>query len=162
MKRSISVTLSAIMVLIGSTLTIGTGLLAATSLLLKRGRTSPHPEPAAVALFGKLMIVLPGICGIATGLGLLFLKRWARISILIFAALLATMGLFTAPIILLIPFPATPGLDESLLSGIRIGIAAFYIVLAAIGIWWLVLFSRQSVKQQFFGGHPIENGDGSP
>ena len=144
MKRSIAVTVSAIIVLVGSVLCVASGLMGALAIVVERGRLSEGQATTATALLGMLVLILPGIWGVATGIGLLLLKGWARISILIFAALLA-LCVFGAPMILLIPFPATPDVDANFLWGMRIGLAIFYLFLAAVGIWWLVLFLRPSV-----------------
>jgi hypothetical protein len=63
---------------------------------------------------------------------------------------------------LLIPIPTTPGADANVMTGIRIGLAVFYLFLGAIGIWWLVLFTRPSVKLQFSGGRPLTDEGGRP
>jgi hypothetical protein len=160
MKRSISVTISAIVVLIGSVLSVGSGTLTAIVVLLLPSRPSLGPQPTGAALFGALVMVLPGAWGIATGIGLLLLKSWARISIIVFASLLA-LSVLGAPMMLLIPFPTTPDMDGFLWS-FRIGMAFFYLVLAAIGIWWLLLFTRPSVKLQFSGGVPVADEGGRP
>jgi hypothetical protein len=161
MKRSVSVTLSAILALIGSVCCVGSGAIGAVAILVERGKLSETPASTATALFGMLVLVIPGVWGVATGIGLLLLKGWARVSMLIFASLLA-LSIFGAPMMLLIPFPPTPGADATLMTGIRIGMATFYVVLGAVGIWWLVLFSRPSVKLQFSGGHPVADEGGRP
>lgn len=38
---------------------------------------------------------------------------------------------------------------------VRLVIAAFYGVLTAIGVWWLVLFSRSRTKEYFAGHGPV-------
>jgi hypothetical protein len=40
--------------------------------------------------------------------------------------------------------------------------AVFYLFLAAIGIWWLILFTRPSVMLQFSGGRPVADEGGRP
>jgi hypothetical protein len=51
-----------------------------------------------------------------------------------------------------------PGeVQSSLLRGIMVVMAAFYGLLLAIGIWWLILFNRAAIKAQFYGGTvPVE------
>ena len=73
----------------------------------------------------------------------------ARKSILIFAALLTFMSAGGMLTILVIQLPATPQSD--VMPMIRLGMAAFYVVLAAIGVWWLVLFNRSRTKEYFAG-----------
>jgi ABC-type spermidine/putrescine transport system permease subunit II len=112
MKRSIAVTISAIIALLGSIFCVGSGALGALAIFAERGRLPGGAASTATALFGMLVLVIPGIWGIITGTGLLLLKGWARISIIIFASLLA-LSAFGAPMMLLIPFPPTPGADAS-------------------------------------------------
>ena len=161
MKRSIAVTISAIIALIGSILTLGIGMIGALGVLVQRNTVPQGAGVAAAALVGVLVITLSAIWGIATGIGLLLLKGWAQISIIIFASLLA-LSLLGAPMMLLIPFPTTPGVDAGFLWGFRICMAAFYLLLGAIGIWWLILFTRPSVKVQFSDGVPKADDGGRP
>ena len=161
MKRSISVTISAIITLVGSILTLGIGVIGALGVLVQRNTVPQGVGLVATALVGVLVMTLSALWGIATGIGLLMLKGWARISIIVFASLLA-LSVCGAPMMLMIPFPPTPGADASVMTGIRIGMAVFYLFLGAIGIWWLVLFTRPSVKVQFSGGAPVAREGGRP
>lgn len=161
MKRSIAVTISAVLALVGSILTLGLSMIGAAGVLLQRHTFPQGVGVVGAALAGVAMMTLSGIWGIATGIGILLLKGWARISMIIFASLLA-LSVCGAPMMLLIPFPPTPGADASVMTGIRIGMAAFYLFLGAIGVWWMVLFTRPSVKLQFSGGRPLADEGGRP
>jgi hypothetical protein len=120
--------------------------------LVIAGKSNPAiKEPAAVVgvVVGMFFLIGPAIWGLATSIGLFRLKRWARLSILVFSVLLALMSIFSAPILLLIPLPQTPGADPQAATYFRFGMAGFYALLAAIGIWWFILFTRRSVREQF-------------
>jgi hypothetical protein len=151
MRRSVSVTIAAVLSLLGSSLTLGLGLLMAIVLLVT-GKSNPVvKEPSALVgiVVGMFFLIVPAIWGVATSIGLFLLKRWARLSILVFSVLLALMGVFSVPMMLLMPLPPTPGTDAGTLAYFRFGIAGFYFLLSAIGVWWFILFTRRSVKEQF-------------
>lgn len=151
MRRSASVTVVAVLSLLGSLLTLAMGLLMALALVIT-GKSNPAlKEPIALvgALMGMFFLIGPAIWGLATSIGLFKLKNWARLSILVFSVLLVLGGVCGAPMFLLIPFPPTPGTDPRFLTYFRLVMTGFYALLAAIGIWWLILFTRRSVRMQF-------------
>jgi len=151
MKRSASVTVVAVLSLLGSLLTLAMGLLMALALVIT-GKSNPAlKEPIALvgALIGIFFLIGPAIWGLATSIGLFNLKNWARLSILVFSVLLVLGGICGAPIFLLIPLPPTPGTDPRFLTYFRVVMTGFYALLAAIGIWWFILFTRRSVRVQF-------------
>ena len=151
MSRSVSVTIVAVLSLLGSLLTLGLGLVMAIALLVT-GKSNPAlKEPFALVgmAIGMFFLIVPAIWGIATSVGLFLLKRWARLSILVFSVLLAVMSVFSMPMLLLMPMPPTPGADAGMFAYFRFGFAGFYLLLAAVGVWWFILFTRPSVKGQF-------------
>lgn len=82
--------------------------------------------------------------GLASGIGLVYLKGWARISTLVFSGFLVCMSLPAAVLILLIPLPSSqdPSLPSSFMSVERIGMALFYGVFALLGGFWLYFSTR--------------------
>ncbi len=98
---------------------------------------------------GMLVFLIPAIWGLVSAIGLFRMKRWARISTLIFACLLAFFGAVTPIFLLLIPMPSTPGADPAVMAGVKVGVSIFYLILASIGVWWLVYLTRHTVKAQF-------------
>src|SRR5215472_18074603 len=98
MNRSVGVTVIAIVVLIGSALVLGVGALAIIGVVA--GSTGPPPNnfPGSPMFFRTfilmvpLIYILPAIWGIVTGVGLLQLKNWGRISIIVFSVLLLLVG----------------------------------------------------------------------
>jgi hypothetical protein len=118
--------------------------------------THDFAKPAAlIVVFG--FPVLFGLLAVATSIGLAFLQEWAR---------KATIFLATAPalgcVLLLILRPpsimprAEPDEQQALMtvgSGLLPAIfLCLLVILIPIGVWWLVLFTRPSVKAQFQSG----------
>lgn len=151
MRRSASVTIAAAFSLVGSLLSLALGLLSAFAVLIARKSNPDLDEPLVLGgvAIGTFFLTVPAIWGIATAMGLFRLKAWAKISILVFSVLLAVTGIFG---VLSFPLLQHSTIPESAGSGftyIKFGIGGFYAVLAGIGVWWFVLFTRPSVRQQF-------------
>ena len=155
MRRSVGVMVIAILALIGSAGAIGIGALALLGIV---AGSAAQPKDysgspvffRAIMLMIPLIYILPGVWGIVTGIGLLQLKNWARISIIIFSVLLLAFGLMTglgSSVFFLANPP--PGLDRQGVAFVRV----FMLMLAAgqigLGVWWLVFFTRAKVKEQF-------------
>ena len=150
MRRSIGVTISAILVLIGSLLWLAISLLTAIAVAFQPVQAPPSPwiQRSAVAVAGLLTVC--SLVGLATSIGLFRLKRWARISLLIFASVLAYMGGGAAVSMLLFPLGTQQELTPQIASTVRIMIVLFlFLPTVAIGGWWLYLFNKTAVKAQF-------------
>jgi len=156
MRRSIGVTVIAVLSLLGSLFML---LMAALMVLLPflsskvESKESPFSPGffKLMMLFAALMYLLPAIWGIVTSIGLLRLKEWARISIIVFSVLLILMSGFSALMFLVIPMPLPPNQPAAanVMSGVHVFMTLFAAGLMGIGIWWLVFFTRAGVKQQF-------------
>jgi hypothetical protein len=98
---------------------------------------------AMMGLFGGLAIF-----GIFTSVGVLRLKKWARVSMLIWGGVMAAFCgvilLFTA-FTPLLELPA----DASVSPFLRVLISLVYGIPFLIGVWWLLLFNQSGVKEQF-------------
>lgn len=133
------------------------GLLILISVLMLFSRhQSPFPREAelglaiSVAMFGAL-----GTWGIVTGIGLLRLRNWARISIVVFSVLLALTGLASAPAILLIPAPSNVPQN---FGAVRTVIAIVYGAFGLLGAVWLYYFNRRATREAFGGTPSVESG----
>ena len=149
MKRSTGVTVSAIFVFLGSGVTLMFGALMALTLLVAPRQPEQPPFVSYVLTFSLLINAAFALWGITSGVGLLYLKQWARISMIVFCCILL---LFTVPGMILIPFlplPQTPGAPDNLAVVFKIGMSAFYGVFVVIGGAWLYFFKQKSVKEQF-------------
>lgn len=159
MKRSAGVTIAAIIVLIGSAFVVLSAALGAISMFfafrsseLEGALRGQGKVPVlATMIAGSLINLALAGWGIATGIGLLRLKSWSRISALVFAGLLAVMATFVGLTFLFIPLPAIPDGDQSFYFVFRVMIGTTFAALFAIAVWWLVLFTRKSVVEQFSG-----------
>jgi len=156
MKRSAGVTVIAVLSLIGSGLTLLFAILmAALAALIPVPTTGEVPLPPAFfrgILAGvSLMYGLLAVWGIASGVGLLKLKNWARISTIVFSLLLLIVGTFSALGVLLIPAFSAQNAppNPSVMIAIWLCMGAFWLAQAGIGLWWLVFLNRVTVKQQF-------------
>ena len=156
MNRSSGVTVIAVFALLGSLLCLAMGCLTGLAFLL--GSSTKSVEPAAQPMVkfglivGLLFLLIPAIWGISSSIGLFRLQPWARISALIFSGLLIFFGIASPLFLLAIPMPPPPNVNPDVMTGIKIGISGFYLILAAIGTWWMVFLTRPAVKLQFQGG----------
>src|SRR5271155_10056 len=152
MKRSAGVTASAIIALLGSAVFL---ILGVFGLIGTAAAPIPETQPHYMKQFMWIMMGLwfgAAGWGIASAVGLLQLKGWARNSILIFSGLLL---LVSVPGLLVIPF--TPieqaaGLPNGFTAVVRIFLVAIFGALAGIGVWWIVFFNKKSVRAQFWSG----------
>ena len=160
MRRPASVTIAAVVIFVGS----GLALLAAAFMLLGFAVMPAGNMPAFtrdVGVVMSLFILGLGGWGIATGVSLLQLREWARISMIVFSGLLLVMAvpgllmmlvmpLPTPPVIAIPPGEAIPPL-EHLMTAVRIGMAIFYALLALLGGWWLYFFNTRPIRELFRG-----------
>jgi hypothetical protein len=155
MKRSSSVTAAAVVLLLGSAILILIAIVTAFAMVLLRSRPSLPIGPAAAAHESGFLVVtalfylaLAG-WGVATAVGTLRLRSWARISILVMSVI-ATIGCLGALLMLLIVLPSIPGpQDAQSVLIIRVITFGTLGVPGAVAIWWLLLFTRPRVKKQF-------------
>ena len=156
MKRSVGVTVIAILTLLGSLFALLMGLLVAMVPFLGSkftGRPLPFDPRffAAMMLVAALTYILPALWGIVTSIGLFRLKEWARISTIVFSVLLILMSSFGLVMAAVIPLPVDPNrrLPPYFATGMRIFMGMFALTLLSVGVWWIVFFSRRKVKEQF-------------
>lgn len=155
MARSVGITISAAIVFIGCAFTLLFGGIAA----LGSAMMSLHAPPGLPVRMGYVAIVEAVFAlgfsgwGIATGVGLINAKEWARISMIVFAAILVFFTLPPAFFIAFIPLPIPkdPNLPSNFALMLRVGIVFFYGALGALAIFWLYFFNRRSIKAQFQG-----------
>jgi len=154
-KRSASVTAAAVVAILGSALVaVGCSIAFLGMLLIKLPGTSSE-LPSSVRTLGLAtqgFMTCLSLFGIATGIGLIYLRKWARISILIWGGFSAFFGVIGIPIALLMPFsqtPNAPNLPAESMQTVRWVLLVIYGIPLLIGIWWLILFNRGPIKAQF-------------
>lgn len=118
----------------------------------------------AFLVAGSVFELLFGVWGIVTGIGLLRLRRWAWACVLVISAV---MILFSVPELLRAPrlIRATTGVPTISAGHFvlhqYVHLIALGLVPVILGIWWIVLFLRRSVRLQFAGPFG-EGAEGKP
>lgn len=110
----------------------------------------PVMRTLTLATMGFMMCL--SAFGIATGIGLILLRNWARISVLIWGGFCVFFGGLGIPVAFLVPLappPNAPQLTVESMQAVRWIMMVVYGIPLVIGIWWLILFNRKSVKAQF-------------
>jgi hypothetical protein len=150
-QRSVAVTASGVIAILGS-LFAGIGVLfALLGLLIASTRPSPSlilPSVRFITgaiMFGFLFVAL---WGIFSGVGLIRFRNWARISVLVWSGIAAPFCLLAMAAMVFVPLPPTP---NSPMPGavLRLIVIAFYGAPLAIAVWWLILFTRPRIVEQF-------------
>lgn len=153
MKRSGGVTVAAVVLIVISALVASGAFFASFGDIMLRITDPKMIAPVFARMLAETLILL-AIClwGIATGAGLLRLRRWAWFCVLAIGVLLiakAVPGLGHAQKLI----RATTGVPT---VGAGTFIAAQYAAIVfgtliplALAIWWLLLFTRRSVTLQF-------------
>ncbi|WP_321472893.1 hypothetical protein [uncultured Paludibaculum sp.] len=155
--RWIAIRASAAISILGSlTILLLAGLMLAFVMFAPPVPNAPaQPIPVKPLTIGMANVfILLAAWGIATAAGIFRRRRWARISILVFAAILTFVSVGATLMIFVIPMPETPGAPSGLTSVIRGVIGSFYGVLATIGIWWLILFNLSRSQPYFAEPEP--------
>jgi hypothetical protein len=148
MNKPFGVMASAVFALLGSLLMLAFCVLASLVLILPAGRSPMPPEAKLGLVFGIAFFGILGAWGTTTAIGLFRVRNWGRISMIVFATLLALTGLVAAPVIMFIPAlpSAPPNYDV-----VRNVIAVCYAVFGLLGGLWLYYFSRRATRDAFGG-----------
>jgi hypothetical protein len=152
MKRSAGVTVAAIFLLAGSAFMLLCTLLGIVGMFWASTAAPQGSFPRQLLIFalvGDAFVLCMQAFGIATAIGLLRLRNWARITTIVFAGFTIAISMLYTIIFLLIPLPTAPNLPPQFSMMFRAGSTALGLFFLAIGVWWLVLFTRRSVRAQF-------------
>jgi hypothetical protein len=161
MKRSPGVTAAGSLALLGSAFLAFTGVSELLVALFALGHRTPQGSVPGPGVTMMIFPILTGALfnfgltgwGVATGIGLLRLKPWSRISILIFAVFLAIGSLFAMMMPLFLRLPGGPGGGRDFASIFQVTMGLMFAMPLGVAIWWLILFTRKSAIAQF-SGHP--------
>jgi len=150
--------------IIGSVLTVGfAALLMAGPYLAPQPAQPPLPvNLSRVAFTMGLVCVALAALGIATAIGLLRMRAWARVSMLVFAVIMGVTSLVAGVATAVMPLPPTPNAPAGVASTIRWVIAGVYAVPLLIAVWWLVLFNKPSTRDAFARVAPPGEGSSRP
>ena len=110
------------------------------------------------ATIARVLAAAVGLCaaaGLATARGLLGLRAWARVAILVFGGVLVAFGVLSEVLVLALPLPGMAMPDPAGFAAVRPMLLALYALPCAIGVWWLVLFTRPAVRGAFTADDPL-------
>ena len=96
-----------------------------------------------------VFIACLSLFGIATGVGLLRLRNWARVSVLVWAGAAIFFGASGILVIFVTGFLPAANFPVEGIWLFRLMLAAVYGAPLAVGIWWLILFTRKEIRSQF-------------
>ncbi len=182
MKRLPGIVLSAIVLLLGSLfqLLAGVGMGAAgvyekiqivsvsnPATGVTVANTAVTPAAAIPTWMPVFMYVLAGFCavlalwGFITSIGLFYMHRWARYSVVVIGGCLAVFclpSMLLSLVMLFIPLPMPTTVDPSQMNTVHgftkiiFGVVAtMYGVVGGIGVFWLVYFNLKKVRAAFAG-----------
>ncbi len=162
MQRSVGVTLSAVLVFCGCAAALLAGVLMVLSFQLVQDQTLANPLVRVVLVVEVLVDIGFVAWGVASGIGLLKLQRWARMSMLVFSGIMIAFCAIPMVVIPFIPIPQPEDAPANLGLIIHGGIEVFYGAFVALGIFWIYFFNRRSVKAQFATAATGEMAAGAP
>jgi hypothetical protein len=117
---------------------------------------SEAPNEFPYTYFAPLcgVIASAGFSGVAVGTGILYAKRWARIAALALAALVAffcAFAILVSAAVIFGPLAAGLGVEIPISSkSDLVRLALVYLFIFSLSIWWIFLFSRKRVAEQFY------------
>lgn len=152
MKRSIGVTLSAVVVFIGCAMTLLGGVLMVVGIEFAQDQALANPLMRGVLIFEVLLDLGFVSWGLASGIGLLKLRGWARMSMIVFSGIMIAFCVIPMIIFPFIPIPQPDDTTANLGLIIRGGMEVFYGSFVALGAFWIYFFNKKSVKEQFRSG----------
>lgn len=157
MKRSAGVTAAAVVLFIGSGFLVLMGIVTVLTVIFLK--TPPNPQITASQqeiqsvgmIIGCAFYLILAAWGIVTGIGLFRLRKWARISVLVMGVVAVVSCLLMAIMMTIIfKMMSAPQAPQALLAA-KIAMFGIFGLPAAIALWWILLFTRKSIKQQFAG-----------
>ena len=152
MPNWVAIRASAVIVIAGSIATLFFSAVLSVAVLLTPPRDTGPLPPATMKIAGVAVAVFfagGAAWGICSGIGVFRRRNWARISMTMFAGLLLFLGAAGVLASIALPFGDSPDIDPRLAAMVRISMIALYSLLAALGTWWLILFTRRPALEYF-------------
>ena len=156
MKRSVGITISAVIAFLGSGATLLWGASMFLAVSLARAQASQPRFLRYGTYFLGMLLVGFAAWGIASGVGLLRLREWARISLLLFSGLLLVCSLPALIMFIVMPIPMPPNannpeLFRQTIVGMRVFMGVFNGLLIALSAFWLWFLNTRTTKERFKG-----------
>jgi hypothetical protein len=142
---------------------IAVAAIAGMSLVPPSSATPPIP-PFVKSTAIVMMVLLAGLAifGIFTSVGVLHLKNWARVSMLIWGGVMAAFCGLALPFAAFVTMPEAPAESPMALPFVRLLLIVVYGIPFLIGVWWLLLFNQRAIKEQFLAAAPADGQLASP
>lgn len=128
------------------------------AVLVRPQRTPGGPMIEGIDIAMALFVLAISIfCGFIV-VGLIRMRRWARISILILGGVVAAFALLQVAVACLLAFTVhlTTGspshVSPDIMKLVFLGLAGVELIFIAIGVWWLVYFNLRRVRELFMAG----------
>ncbi len=155
MKKPIGLIFSAIILSLAALCFLLVDVCLVFASILWTGQSSTHPQLPhffvyIIAAVGVFYLGL-AIWAAFTVFGILRLRPWGRYSILVIGGGLAFTSLmsFFSFAATRSTFPQQPGIDPRIAQFVFIAILVFNGLVMAIGIWWLIYFTRRPIRSLF-------------
>jgi hypothetical protein len=135
----------------------GLSMLFMPDLQTPPGAAPMPPEARNLAAAMMFFVLALSVFGIFVGVGVIRLRNWARITMLVWGGFMAFVS-FTIIAFSFIVFRAMPAIDvPNVNSGdvghvmgfVKIFLVVFYGIPAVVGIWWIILLTRKRVATAF-------------
>ncbi|MFZ0641189.1 MAG: hypothetical protein WA020_07320 [Candidatus Acidiferrales bacterium] len=159
MKRSGGVTAATVVLIVVSAVVCFGLVVTIPGDFMFRAIAPKMTHVFANMLAGEAVALAIAIWGVVTGVGLLRLRRWAWYCVLILSGLLvaeAIRNIVDARKFI----RATTGVPtvgpQNMIAFAYFGMAIVTLVPLALGLWWLLLFTRRSVRAQFAPGVTLD------
>src|ERR1700685_1110078 len=150
-QRSAAVMASGVIAILGSLVTAIGILIGMMGLLLSSQYPNPMDAmPGLRVMTAAIMAIFFAVTiwGAFSGVGLIRLRNWARVSVLVWSGIAAPMCVLAIVFVAILPTPPSPNptMMRTILDVVMI---LFYGGPLAIAVWWLILFTRPNVVAQF-------------
>ena len=159
-QRSAAVPAAGVIAILGSVFTVIaiSFTLVGLFIALSTTRTAQMlPTLRLLVTVVMLAFLAVAILGIVSGVGLIRVRNWARISVLVWSGIAVPFCLVAMAAMASVPLPSEQNspIPNVVLRAI---VVTFYGVPLAIAVWWLVLFTRPRIVAQFHAGAPTAAG----
>src|SRR6266403_6331199 len=147
-----SVIAAGVVAILVSLVTILIAVAAIAGMSLMPPASSSPPLPQSVKSTAVVMMVfLAGLAifGIFTSVGVLHLRNWARVSMLIWGAVMAAFSGLALPFAAFMPMPEAPAQSPVALPFVRTLLLIVYGIPFLIGVWWRLLFNQRAITSSF-------------
>jgi hypothetical protein len=153
MNKPAGVVASAVVAIIGSVFTILMAVVILATVFIETPQ-SQTPGYPGVAIGSALMLTGLAGLGIWTAIGLLRLRPWARVSILVFAGFMAVTCVLVLVMIGIMPIPPSPGAPPEAERIVRPTMYVMFGIPVAIAVWWLIQFNTRNTRAAFEAASP--------